>query len=277
MLPPVQERPPNYDDLLDALRDHPEWRPELRQLLDDDGDGPRPPAPGRAPVSRWLSTLGMGVLAGALAAAVVTFVLVRENGDERDPSGIVGAVTPDVDTGSEPAGSPTGSAPAAATTADAAVAQAPAATAQATSSPEAATPTSTPAPATPGAATQPAGGSAAAPQPPAPSATATASSTPQAAGPPRYTFAGFEGACAPVAAVLEIEEVNRPLTIAGTWTRSGGTTVITVAPVTLSPQPAGSIVTVRFPTVAPLTPGLYTFVATVDGTVVASESTEISC
>jgi hypothetical protein len=272
----VQERPPNYDDLVDALREHPEWRRELRELLDD--DGPKPPAPGRARVPRWLSTLGMGVLAGALAAAVVAFVLVSENGDERDPSGIVGAVTPDVDAGGGPAGSPTGSAPAAATTADAAVAQAPAASVEATSSPEPTTPTSTPAPATPGVVAEPAGGNAAAPQPAAPSVTAaTPSTTPQAAGPPRYTFAGFEGACAPISAVLDIEEVNRPLTIAGTWTRSGGTTVITVAPVQLSPQPAGSIVTVRFPTVAPLTPGLYTFAATVDGTVVASESTEISC
>jgi hypothetical protein len=96
-----------------------------------------------------------------------------------------------------------------------------------------------------------------------------------ASGSPTYAFTGFEGTCAPVSAVVSISNVTRPITLAATWS---GPTVITVGPLTIQPpaDPA-SIVSVRFPTVAPLTPGNYTFTATADGAGIVAAATSITC
>jgi hypothetical protein len=83
--------------------------------------------------------------------------------------------------------------------------------------------------------------------------------------------------CAPVEAVVNVENITRRITISGRWVQDGGATVIDVAPLPIDPAPPGSVVTVRFPTVAPLTPGQYTFTAFADDVVVATASTPITC
>jgi hypothetical protein len=211
------------------------------------------------------------VLVGALIAGVAAFAIARED----DGESIVAAVTPEETVASDddetPTAPPQGS-PAASPSPTPTARPSTPTPVPATASPSQ---TVTAAPATPVATTPAATGSTAAATAPATPAPATISPTP--GGPPSFTFGGFEGSCAPISAIMHVENVNQPTSIGGTWTRTDGNTVITVEPLTIEPADPGSVFTIRFPTVAPLTPGLYTFAATVDGVVVAASSTQITC
>jgi hypothetical protein len=261
----VPEPPESFDELINSLREHPEWRRSLRDVLAGEPDVTAE-APARHNWTRRFATLGMGFLIGGLAAGLVAFALLRDDGGN---DAVGPAVEAPGDRGGQPL--PESVAPAAQTPEP-----------SPTPLPATATPTATPIPEEPS------------PTPTAPlptptptarsglsvPATATASATPPpppTPGPPRYTFAGFNGTCAPVEAIVNVENLTTPVTISGRWVQDGGSTVISVEPLVLQPMAPGAVVTVRFPTVAPLTPGQYTFTAVAGGAVVVTASTAITC
>jgi hypothetical protein len=255
----VPDEPRSFDELVDALKEHPEWRHDLREMFPEEGEGGAPPPqPGRS--KAWIPTLAMGVLLGAIIAGVVAFVLMNDDDDD------------DTAVAAEPSASPAASPSASASPAGSPATR----TAQAVSptptlTTAASTPTPTAAPPTPT--------SASATNPPQPTATQPPAQTPNPTQPPppstpSFTFAGFQGACAPVSGVVTVQNVTQPITMAATWT---GPTTINVGPFTIQPEAPGTVFTVGFPTVAPLTPGTYTFTATADGAVVATGSTNITC
>jgi hypothetical protein len=263
----VPKAPDGYDDLVDALREHPEWRHDIRDFLDEEGGGDGGPPPRRRLVG-WLPALGMGALIGAIAAGVVSFALLNDDGDDgalpaataspAEERTAVAAATVAEETGTPPTPAPerspqpTPTRPAAAASATPTAAPA-TRTAQAESTVVRPTPVPQASPATP------------------------ASGTPTAVPDTTFTFAGFEGTCAPVFAVLRLENVSEPVTIDAAWTNAAGATVITVQPLTIEPVPPGAVVTAKFPTVAPLSPGRYYFTAEADGVNVASDSVDITC
>jgi hypothetical protein len=265
--------PRSYDELVDSLREHPEWRRNIRDYLDG-ADEPEPPPPHRGSrLPRWLATLGMGVLIGGIAAGVAVFALANDDDDDETATAAAATeaapATPasaTVERSAVSNAAPVGTTPAQPTPASPVPATP-------TPTPTAVPPTPTPVPPTPAPAQS------AAPQPsPAPTQPAASGANPTgtATGAPVFTFAGFQGQCAPVMALVRVENVSRTISMSGEWRNSLGI-LNTVSIPPFGPNPAGDVVTVGFPTVAPITPGPYTFTAMADGIVVASGSVQIAC